>query len=552
MKKALGFLVTLLLVVALVAIAWNLFPQLREFAAQGATAVAKVLQAPTATAEPTMTPATAAPVVATPEPAPTLVTPASTVVPVTPEPTLAEPASTEPPSATAVPVTAPPATPAPDPEISLEELGLEPPVAPAPMMQAMMAIEPLPQKSEQQLSYEAELGRDLAINDVVGFSSQGKLISNQFANRLVAPIFREDLFTGLPGKYNGVTKVKAAALTENHYAWWLAYELMLNKTQLTLEADSNAEVVQQNSLPWLAIHTNQCDRVDDEVRAYLELQDGVEPGTYKDLPVLRYETHWVTRIVEVTQEEYDVADLFQGWHTEAEDSLYRAKYGTNNPEGNRFFVLEIFKDKSKWAAIVVHSYADSNNLSGFSLGGVRNDDLSIVLPFDPCKGGGKPPSPQPTPTPAPTPEPTPVPTPVPTPEPKPSDPAEWVHPTGKPTAPPPTEPASTEPPSATTVPVTAPPATPAPTQVPVTPAPTAVPVTPAPTVAPTQAPATPAPTAVPTPKPTAAPTVAPTPEVVVIDNPPAPAPYPDEPPSVEPGLSTEPNDGAIADPFGGG
>lgn len=361
-------------------------------------------------------------------------------------------------------------------------------------------------KSKQQLAYEANLGRELTVYDTVGFSNQGKLISNQFANRLVALNFREDLFLGLNGRFNGANKVMAAAVTENSTAWWKAYELMLGKTKKTLEADATAEAVKNSNLPWLAIHVNACMRADDEIRRHLEELDGVPEGTYQDLPVFRYQTHWVTRIIEVNQEEYNMADSFAGWHMEAEDGIYRAKYG-KSPDGF-FFVLEIFQDDSKWAAVVVHSYDDPTG-SGFSLGGVRNDDLSIVVPHDPCTGDGYGPviltdDPEPTP--------------VPTLEPKPSDPGQYVHPTGKPTAPPPAEPASTEPPAK----------------------PAAAKPTAKPTKAPTAAP-------VATQKPTQVPVVA---QPEVVNDPPANNTYPAEPPSAEPGLGPINNE-AIADPFGG-
>lgn len=474
MKKALSVILTLALIIAMITLAWFAFPQMRELVGRVATNVAQIANG--------------------------------------------QVQATTPVSVTAVPVTAPPApvatsapTPDPDPEIHISDLGLPtpPPAPPTDSIQLVRLAQanvPEALKGDNQVAYEASIARELNEADVVGFSTHGRRISSVFADRKYDITFRNDIFRGrLNGRFNSVSEVRAAALAGDSQAWWAAYKLMLDKSQDTILADAQAEVSRQNEKPWLEIHVNACMRGDDKVRRYLEELDGLPEGSYQEVPLVRYRSHWVTRISEVSQAEYEAANEdFQGWHVDAAPGTYRAKYGTN-PDETRWFVMEIFLDESKWAAIVVHSYDNPTELTGFSLGGVRHDDLSIVLPHDPCQGNNNKPV---APAPVETPEAL---------EPKPADPAQYVHPTGKPIAPPPAEPpAATEPPSVTAVPVAAPLATPKPTVAP-----------------------------------TSAPTAAPTPEIVIIDNPPAPAPYPDEPPSVEPGLGTDVNDGAIADPFGG-
>lgn len=254
--------------------------------------------------------------------------------------------------------------------------------------------------------------------DFAGKSNFGRDISNQFAHAGVS-----SHFYGLNGAFNSVNEAQKAINTENSEAWWTAYEIMLIRNQQTLEADKASEEKLEDKTSFLAIHVNACMRNDEEIRRHLEKLDNLPVGSYDSLPIIRWKSHWVTRVAKVSEAEYNSAnETFQGWHPEANgNKVYRHKYAVNRL--GEFFVLEIFEDKEAWASVVVKSYDNPSLLLGLRQGGIRHDDLSIILEKDPCLGkrdGGQPQVVTPKATPKLTPQPSPVP-PTPTPTLKPKD-----------------------------------------------------------------------------------------------------------------------------------
>ena len=197
---------------------------------------------------------------------------------------------------------------------------------------------------------------------MIGASPFGMAISNQFARKENVLSFRRDVFRGLPGSFNAVGEVRAAVRTENSAAWEKAFELMIGQQcPASLDANAQAERSFNGSQPWLAIHVNTCQCGDEEIRRHLEKLDEVPVGTYDTVPLVRYRTHWVTRIAEVTEAEYKAADNFRGWSPTAPAGLYRAKYAVRS---DRYFVLEIFEDEGM-------KLPDTMQPSSSSLGCIR-------------------------------------------------------------------------------------------------------------------------------------------------------------------------------------
>ena len=71
-------------------------------------------------------------------------------------------------------------------------------------------------KSEEQMAFEATLGRELTKDDVTGFSSHGNRIGNRLANRLFTVAFRDDVFRGLSGDFNTAGEVLVAIQDRGH------------------------------------------------------------------------------------------------------------------------------------------------------------------------------------------------------------------------------------------------------------------------------------------------------------------------------------------------
>ena len=402
-------------------------------------------------------------------------------------------------------------------------------------------------KSEEQMAFEATLGRELTKDDVTGFSSHGNRIGNRLANRLFTVAFRDDVFRGLSGDFNTSGEVLVAiqdqATTFEVYS--KALELMLDINVDNIAKTDEEETATGLWQEFLWNHANACIPLEKR-RAELErreMLDGLMGQEYQALTHEVYKTHWVFRLAEVSQEQYEAAtENFQGWHPYAPPGVYRAKIGVNTAIGD-FVAGEIFFDESEWAAPVTHFIKGD----GLTVGGIRINDLCIVLPHDPCVAG-RPFKPTKKPTPQPTVEPTPEPTPEPE-EPKPSDGSMYedhddIVVESLPAETPNAEPTNAPPPR-----VTAPPATATPTTA----------STKAPTQAPTKAPAA---------------TKAPAPagtgtnqdagnnddtngdstgvvETIVIDEGVTHEPFPEEPPSQEPTAGSNQVSGdnqAIGDP----
>lgn len=421
-------------------------------------------------------------------------------------------------------------------------------------------------KSEEQVVFENTLGRELTKDDVTGFSSHGNRIGNRLANRLFTVAFRDDVFRGLSGDFNTVSEMLVAiqdqATTFEVYSKALELMLDINVDNIAKTAEEETATGLWQEFLWN--HANACIPLEKR-RAELErreMLDGLMGQEYQALTHEVYKTHWVFRLAEVSQEQYEAAtENFQGWHPYAPAGVYRAKIGVNTATGD-FVAGEIFFDESEWAAPVTHFIKGD----GLTVGGIRINDLCIVLPHDPCVA--PPPS---KPTPQPTVEPTPEPTPEPE-EPKPSDGNVYEDHEDIVVDTLPEETPNAEPTNAPLPEATAPPATVAPTTAP-TKAPTQAP-TRVPTAVPTQAP-TQAPTEAPTQAPTKAPaTASPAPagtgtnqdagvannndtngdstgvvETIVIDEGVTHEPFPEEPPSQEPGSNQVSGDNqAIGDP----
>lgn len=363
-------------------------------------------------------------------------------------------------------------------------------------------------KSEEQLAFEAALGRELTTGDVVGFSGHGDRIGTRYANRLFFVDYDETVFRGLSGDFNTANEawLTIQSDVDNYDVIMRAAKIMLNANpeDIRLAAQQEAETGLWQRLVWN--HANACLSAKKRTAKleYREMLDKLVNKEYQSLRTDTFRTHWVFRITRVTKEEYEAATPdFQGWHLGAAPGVYRSKSYADEAK-NLFIVGEIFYDESEWATPVIHIPLGDV----FTQGGFRINDLCIVVPYDPCTGN---PSVNPTEVPV---QPTATPAPTPTKEPKPSDEGEYMYTNPEK----PNESAPVEAPNAE------------PTNVP-TPKPTKK------SAAPAQQPAQqPAPASQPEPAPAPLPEPAPAQvQVVVINNPPdnsAPYPSTTEPPQV--------------------